>query len=103
MTATRTKHVPTRRCVACRSEREKQELIRLVRTADGHVQVDEGGRSPGRGAYLCSDTACWDKALDSPALSSALRVKLIAADQETLREFARTMVRLAVTTGGTGA
>ncbi|MBW6455099.1 MAG: DUF448 domain-containing protein [Trueperaceae bacterium] len=53
---TRTRHVPLRRCVACRESRPKRELIRLVRTAaagDGGWALDLRQRAGGRGTSLC--------------------------------------------------
>src|SRR5439155_18913344 len=47
------KHIPERSCVACDTVRPKRHLVRLVRTADGRVEVDPTWRKSGRGAYLC--------------------------------------------------
>ena len=57
------RRVPTRSCVACRTARAKRELVRIVRTPDGELKIDETGRLAGRGAYLCRDAACWTTAL----------------------------------------
>jgi uncharacterized protein len=48
----RPRHVPMRRCVVCRAARPKQELIRLVRGADGWV-LDLRQRAGGRGTSIC--------------------------------------------------
>jgi predicted RNA-binding protein YlxR (DUF448 family) len=69
---------PTRTCVACRTARQKRELVRVVRRPDGTVQLDETGRVAGRGAYLCSDRACWSTALGRGAIQRALGVPLPA-------------------------
>jgi predicted RNA-binding protein YlxR (DUF448 family) len=69
---------PTRTCVACRTTRQKRELVRVVRRPDGTVQLDETGRVAGRGAYLCSDRACWSTALGRGAIQRALGVPLPA-------------------------
>jgi predicted RNA-binding protein YlxR (DUF448 family) len=58
--------------VACRTSRQKRELVRIVRSPDGRIDIDETGRAPGRGAYLCADGGCWDQALASNALGRAL-------------------------------
>jgi predicted RNA-binding protein YlxR (DUF448 family) len=50
--------------------------MRIVRTPDGRMEVDETGRAPGRGAYLCADAGCWDKALATNALGRALEVPM---------------------------
>lgn len=81
--AVRPKHVPQRTCVVCRSKDAKRRLTRLVRTAEG-VLVDPTGKMNGRGAYLCDDPACWEKASNSQALGAALRTELTTADKERL-------------------
>ena len=44
------KKIPQRQCVGCREMKEKKRLIRVVRSAEGKVSLDFGGRAPGRGA-----------------------------------------------------
>jgi predicted RNA-binding protein YlxR (DUF448 family) len=50
--------------------------VRVVRTPDGRVVLDETGRLAGRGAYLCADGACWNQALEKGTLQRALEVPL---------------------------
>ena len=69
---------PTRTCVACRTERQKRDLVRVVRAPDGAVMIDASGRAPGRGAYLCADGSCWATALRKRSLERALEVSLPA-------------------------
>jgi len=60
----------------------------VVRT-DG-IQVDVTGKTPGRGAYLCSRRACWEVALaKADRLERALRTKVTAEDRQRLAEYAR--------------
>ena len=66
---------PRRTCVSCRTERDKRDLVRIVRTPGGDATVDASGRASGRGAYLCADQACWSKALKSRAVQRALDVQ----------------------------
>jgi predicted RNA-binding protein YlxR (DUF448 family) len=63
--------------VACRRTDAKRGLFRLVRSADGHVAVDPGGKRAGRGAYLCHDPACWEQALKRRGLERALRIEAL--------------------------
>jgi hypothetical protein len=84
----RRKHVPLRTCIACRQERGKRELIRVVRTPSGTVQVDPTGKLAGRGAYLCRARMCWEQALGGQRLNAALKMSVSADDQATLRAFA---------------
>jgi predicted RNA-binding protein YlxR (DUF448 family) len=71
--------------VACRTTRDKRELVRIVRSPDGHVVLDPTGRVPGRGAYLCADGSCWQAALDKNIIARALRVALPDDVRERLR------------------
>lgn len=84
----RTRHIPQRTCIVCRGEKAKQELLRLVCSADGSVVVDPSGRRPGRGAYLCQSRDCWKRALDKGRLERALRAKMSHESRTRLAEFA---------------
>jgi uncharacterized protein len=88
----RQKHVPQRMCVVCRETNAKRTLTRVVRTAEAGVQVDPGGKMNGRGAYLCSQPSCWQKAVETDVLSKALRTELTAEDKNRLREAASTIL-----------
>jgi predicted RNA-binding protein YlxR (DUF448 family) len=82
---TRPARAPQRTCVACRESGEKRGLTRLVRSADGSVRYDPTGRLPGRGAYVCSQPACWERALGKgDGLARALRASITATDRATL-------------------
>ena len=54
--------------MACRKVRAKRELVRLVRIADGSVEVDTSGKKTGRGAYLCQARECWEAGLNREQL-----------------------------------
>ena len=66
------KHVPQRTCIGCQVVRPKRELVRIVRTPAGEVVVDPTGRRPGRGAYICPDPHCLERALGGKRLERAL-------------------------------
>lgn len=83
----RPKHVPQRTCVACRTTGAKRGLVRIVRVADGRVEVDETGKKPGRGAYLCRDRECWDKAMKSRVLEYALKTAITAENKAALQGY----------------
>jgi len=85
------RHVPERTCVACRTQRPKRALIRVVHTLEGAVVVDETGKQKGRGAYLCRQQSCWDKALKQGSLDRALRIPLTPEMMAELRAFAATL------------
>ena len=84
----RRKHVPQRTCVACRTVRPKRELARIVRTPEDVVMVDETSKRSGRGAYLCRQRDCWEKALSQRQLGRALKMTLSAETKADLWEYA---------------
>ncbi|MBA3778844.1 MAG: YlxR family protein [Chloroflexi bacterium] len=87
---------PIRTCVACRTERQKRDLVRLVRTPERSIMLDPTGRLAGRGAYLCADGACWSTALKKGALERALEAPLPVELREQLQSGTMT-----IKTGGT--
>src|SRR3712207_1730930 len=93
------RHIPQRTCVACRSERPKREMVRIVRAPDGAVNVDPTGKKSGRGAYLCSQPACWQAALKRHALEKSLKTELSAADREALAAFGASQTAVGATDG----
>lgn len=84
--ALRPKHVPQRTCVACQRHDARRGLVRLVRLADGSVQIDRQGKLRGRGAYLCHALSCWEVALKRRAIERALRVNQLDVASRTLIE-----------------
>ncbi len=55
------KKVPQRMCIACRQMKPKKELIRIVKSPDGNIELDFTGKKNGRGAYVCNDGECIKK------------------------------------------
>jgi predicted RNA-binding protein YlxR (DUF448 family) len=70
----RQKHVPQRTCIACREVSGKRQLVRLVRTPEGRVEIDETGKRRGRGAYLCRRKSCWEVVFQKRRLKQALKL-----------------------------
>jgi len=70
------KKIPQRQCMGCRERKAKRELIRVVRTPEGSVNLDFGGKMNGRGAYICPQMDCLKKALKSKALDRSLEVTI---------------------------
>lgn len=50
--------IPLRQCVACREQKPKKEMLRVVKNAAGEIMLDFSGRLPGRGAYICNSADC---------------------------------------------
>ena len=70
------KKIPQRQCMGCRERKEKRQMIRVVRTPEGAVNLDFSGKMNGRGAYICPDPDCLKKALRSKALDRSLEVTI---------------------------
>ena len=83
----RARHVPQRTCIVCRQVRPKRELIRVVRTPDGHIALDPTGKKSGRGAYLCARRSCWEPALHQGRLEREFEMAIPAEDRPALEAY----------------
>ena len=68
--------IPLRTCVITKESLPKQELLRVVRTPEGEVKVDETGKLNGRGAYIKKDVSVLEKAKKSKILDKRLEVEI---------------------------
>ncbi len=80
------KKIPQRKCVGCQEMRNKKDLIRILRTTEGEVILDETGRKNGRGAYLCRSKECLEKALKTKALERTLKTPVPDQTLEELKK-----------------
>ena len=78
--------MPVRSCVSCRREGEKETFLRVVRLPDGDFRIDETGRMNGRGAYLCREAACLDKAVRKQMLNRSFHQAVPGRIYEQLEE-----------------
>ncbi|WP_352417843.1 YlxR family protein [Proteiniborus sp.] len=72
----KTKKIPLRKCLGCSEGKAKRELIRIVKNKEGDIFVDLTGKANGRGAYICRNTECLEKAMKSKRLNKALEVEI---------------------------
>lgn len=70
------KKVPMRTCVVTHEKYPKKELVRVVRTPEGNICIDETGKANGRGAYLKKDKEVIEKARKSKVLERHLETKV---------------------------
>ncbi len=75
-----------RLCVGCRQRKEKKDMIRILRTTEGEITVDWTGKKNGRGAYLCKDPECLNKALKNRGLERSFQQKIPAETVERLKK-----------------
>lgn len=89
--APKQRHIPQRTCIACREVRPKRELIRVVRTPAGHVELDATGKKSGRGAYICAKRSCWEPALRKGLIEHELETTLLPEDRAALEAYVATL------------
>ena len=85
----RPRHVPQRSCFSCGRRDDKRELVRLVRTVGGSVEVDPTGKVSGRGAYLCLEQICWEEGLKKTRLDRVLKCSVSPETRERLLAFSQ--------------
>ena len=70
------KKIPLRQCVGCGEMKDKREMMRVLRNAEGSILLDMTGRKNGRGAYLCKRRECLSKARKSRGLERSLKMRI---------------------------
>ena len=80
------KKVPLRMCVVCREMQPKRNLIRIVKNNEGEIFVDKTFKANGRGAYLCANITCLEKAIKTKALNRAFKCEIDASVFDKLKE-----------------
>ncbi|MBR2944862.1 MAG: YlxR family protein [Clostridia bacterium] len=70
------KKVPLRKCLGCMSSFPKKDLVRVLKTPEGEVVIDLGGKKSGRGAYICKNSQCLKKALKAKRLQASLETEI---------------------------
>lgn len=65
--------VPLRTCIGCQEQKNKRELIRIVRTPEGNVELDVTGKKAGRGTYLCKKRSCLEAAVKAKRFDRSLK------------------------------
>ena len=70
------KNIPQRTCSVCRTQKNKSDLLRIVKNKENTIKVDEIGKEPGRGVYICYDIQCLEKAQKTKKLEKVLEIKL---------------------------
>lgn len=82
------KKVPMRQCIGCGCMKNKKEMMRVLKDAEGNISLDVTGRKNGRGAYLCVSEECMQKARKNKGLERSFKMSIQAEVYESLeREF----------------
>ncbi len=80
------KKVPQRQCVGCGEMKNKRELIRVLKDAEGNISMDATGRKNGRGAYLCRSMDCFRKAVKNKGLERSFKMAIPKEVYESLEK-----------------
>lgn len=79
------KKIPQRTCISCNTVKDKKELIRIVKNKEGEITIDKTGKLNGRGAYLCDNKDCLEKAIKAKRLEKTFQMKIQEEVYENLR------------------
>lgn len=79
------KKVPLRKCTGCGEMKNKKELVRIVRNDEGEFSIDFTGKKSGRGAYVCQNPECLEKAHKSKGLERSYKQPVPMEVYEALR------------------
>lgn len=80
------KKIPLRQCVGCGEMKSKKEMMRVLKTAEGHICLDITGKKNGRGAYLCMQEECLQKARKDKGLERSFKMSIPEEVYDTLEE-----------------
>lgn len=82
------KKIPMRMCLGCNEMKPKKELVRVVKTPENEICLDLVGKKNGRGAYICRNKECLEKAHKQKGLERSFK-KAISAEiyDNLLKEF----------------
>ena len=71
--------------MGCNEKKDKNELIRVVKSSDGKINIDKTGKMPGRGAYICERKECLEKAIKTKRIERVFETKVEEEIYEKLR------------------
>ncbi len=78
--------IPLRKCTGCGEMKDKRTMIRIVKSSDDQFSLDFTGKKPGRGAYICKDISCLDKAEFNKGLEKSFKMSIDKNIYQLLRE-----------------
>ncbi|MHC1750523.1 MAG: RNase P modulator RnpM [Cellulosilyticaceae bacterium] len=78
--------IPLRKCTGCNEMKDKRDMIRIVKNSEDEFSLDFTGKKPGRGAYICKDIACLDKAEKNKGLERSYKMTVDKTIYDALRK-----------------
>jgi hypothetical protein len=86
MSTPKAKKIPMRQCIGCGQMNEKRLMHRVLKTQEGELLLDTTGRKNGRGAYVCPNQECLEKAIKSRGLERSFKMQIDRQVYEKLQE-----------------
>lgn len=80
------KKIPQRQCIGCQEMKNKKDMIRILKTAENEIVLDATGKKNGRGAYLCPNRECLERAIRSKGLERSFKMAVPAEVYDSLRK-----------------
>lgn len=80
------KKIPMRQCVGCGEMKNKKDMMRVLKSAEGPIVLDMTGKKNGRGAYLCMNKECLVKAAKNKGLERSLKMSIPGEIYENLEK-----------------
>ena len=77
--------MPERTCIGCNQIKLKKELIRIVKNKEGQIFLDKTGKANGRGAYICNNIECLEKAIKTKRFERTFKTQIDNSIYESLR------------------
>lgn len=79
------KSIPQRTCIGCNVKKDKKELIRIVKDNQNNISIDKTGKANGRGAYICDNIECLEKAIKNKRIEKSFQMSIDESVYESLR------------------
>lgn len=79
------KKIPQRQCVGCGENKDKKTLIRVIKTSENEILLDETGKKNGRGAYICKAAQCLNMAIKNKGLERSFKMQIPKAVYDELQ------------------
>lgn len=79
------KTIPQRTCIGCNIKKDKKDFIRIVKDNQNNIIIDRTGKANGRGAYICDNIDCLEKAIKNKRIEKSFKMQIDESVYENLR------------------
>ena len=79
------KATPQRTCIGCNIKKDKKDFIRIVKDNQNNISIDRTGKANGRGAYICDNIDCLEKAIKNKRIEKSFKMQIDESVYENLR------------------